>query len=59
MMISCWFLIGYLCIKFSISYKSIMRIEGFVCNDFIMECLFGYNLIEVYKCMLGLYFYKF
>lgn len=44
--------IGYSCTKFSTSHKSIMRIEGFACNDSITECPFGYNSTEAYKYSL-------
>lgn len=40
--------VGYSCTKFSTSHKSIMRIEGFACNDSFTECPFGYNSTEAY-----------
>uniref|UniRef100_A0A8W8JJY3 Uncharacterized protein n=1 Tax=Magallana gigas TaxID=29159 RepID=A0A8W8JJY3_MAGGI len=43
---------GYSCTKFSTIHKSIMRIEGFACNDSITECPFGYNSTEAYKYSL-------
>lgn len=49
-------MLGYVCIKFSIIYKSIMWIDGFVCNDFFMVCFFGYNLIEFFKCKISYIF---
>lgn len=40
--------VGYSCTKFSTSHKSIMRIEGFACNDSFTKCPFGYNSTEAY-----------
>lgn len=41
---------GYVCTKFSTIHKSIMRIDGFACNDSFTECPFGYNSTESFKC---------
>eukprot|EP00105_Crassostrea_gigas_P035955 XP_019920103.1 PREDICTED: uncharacterized protein LOC105321414 [Crassostrea gigas] len=43
------YIVGYVCTKFSTIHKSIMRIDGFACNDSFTECPFGYNSTESFK----------
>ncbi|XP_052711354.1 uncharacterized protein LOC128185748 isoform X4 [Crassostrea angulata] len=43
------YIVGYVCTKFSTIHKSIMRIDGFACNDSFTACPFGYNSTESFK----------
>lgn len=43
------YIVGYVCTKFSTIHKSIMRIDGFACNDSFTECPFGYHSTESFK----------